>query len=129
MSADALDALALVEDVAGLRVEQAGDGLQGGGLTGTVGTDEGDDLALVHLEGDILDCVDVAIKDVDVINFQQSLCHRSALLLTQVGFDDLGIVADLVRRTLGDDAAKVQHGDALADAHDEAHIMLDEEDA
>ena len=50
MSADALDALALVEDVAGLRVEQAGDGLQGGGLTGTVGTDEGDDLALVHLE-------------------------------------------------------------------------------
>ena len=37
MSTDALDALALVEDVAGLRVEQAGDGLQGGGLTGTVG--------------------------------------------------------------------------------------------
>ena len=29
----------------------------------------------------------------------------------------------------GDDAAKVQHGDALADAHDEAHIMLDEQDS
>ena len=76
MSADALDALALVEDVAGLRVEQAGDGFQGGGLTGTVGTDQGHDLALVHLKRNILDSVDVAVINVDVINFQHRFCHR-----------------------------------------------------
>ena len=50
MSADALDALALVEDVAGLRVEQAGDGLQGGGLTGTVLAHQGHDLAGAELQ-------------------------------------------------------------------------------
>ena len=45
-------------------------GLQGGGFASTVGTDQGDDLALIHLEGDVLDGVDVAVIDVDVINFQ-----------------------------------------------------------
>ena len=49
-------------------------------------------------------CVDVAIKDVDVINFQQSLCHRSALLLAQVGFDDLGIVEMCIRDSAWKDA-------------------------
>ena len=57
-------------------VEQAGDGFQGGGLTGTVGTDQGHDLALVHLKRNILDSVDVAVIDVDVINFQHRFCHR-----------------------------------------------------
>ena len=70
MGADALDALALIEHIAGLGVEQTGHRLQGGGLACAVGADEGDDLALVHLEGNILDRVDVAVKDVDVINLQ-----------------------------------------------------------
>ena len=48
MGAHALDALALVQDIARFGVEQAGDGFQGGGLTGTVGTDQGHDLALVQ---------------------------------------------------------------------------------
>ena len=51
----------------------------------------------------------------------------SALLLAQVGFDDLGIVADLIRGALGDDTAEIQHRDALADAHDQAHVMLDQQ--
>ena len=67
---DALDALALVQDIARLRVEQAGNGLQGGGLTGTVGTDQGHDLPFVDLKRNVLDGVDVAVIDVDVINFQ-----------------------------------------------------------
>ena len=70
VGAHALDAAALVQDVAGLGLQQAGNGLQGGGFTSTVGTDQGDDLALIHLEGDVLDGVDVAVIDVDVINFQ-----------------------------------------------------------
>ena len=70
VGAHALDAAALVQDVAGLGLQQAGNGLQGGGFASTVGTDQGDDLALIHLEGDVLDGVDVAVIDVDVINFQ-----------------------------------------------------------
>ena len=76
MGAHALDALALVQDVARFGVEQAGDGFQGGGLTGTVGTDQGHDLALVHLKRNILDSVDVAVINIDVINFQHRFCHR-----------------------------------------------------
>ena len=48
--ADALDALALVQHITRFGVQQAGDGLQGGGFSCTVGTDQGDDLALVDLE-------------------------------------------------------------------------------
>ena len=70
VGAHALDAAALIQDIAGLGLQQAGNGLQGGGFASTVGTDQGDDLALIHLEGDVLDGVDVAVIDVDVINFQ-----------------------------------------------------------
>ena len=70
VGAHALDAAALVQDIAGLGLQQAGNGLQGGGLAGTVGTDQGDDLALIHLEGDVLDGVDVAVVNVDVIDLQ-----------------------------------------------------------
>ena len=70
VGAHTLDALALVQDVARLGVQQTGNGLQGGGLAGTVGTDQGDNLALVHLKGNVLDSVDVAVKDVDVVDFQ-----------------------------------------------------------
>ena len=70
VGAHALDAAALVQDVAGLGLQQAGNGLQGGGLAGTVGTDQGDDLALIHLKGDVLDGVDVAVVNVDVIDLQ-----------------------------------------------------------
>ena len=76
VGAHALDALALVQDIARFGVEQAGDGFQGGGLTGTVGTDQGHDLALVHLKRNILDSVDVAVINVDVVNFQHRFCHR-----------------------------------------------------
>ena len=51
----------------------------------------------------------------------------SALLLAQIGLNDLRVVADLIRRALGDDAAEVQHGDALADAHEQTHVMLDQQ--
>ena len=48
-------------------MEQAGDGVQRGGLAGAVGADEGDDLPLIDLEGDALDGVDGAVIDVDVV--------------------------------------------------------------
>ena len=47
----------------------------------------------------------------------------------QVGLDDLRVVLDLVGRALGNDLAKVEHGDALADPHDQTHVVLNEEDS
>ena len=39
-----------------------------------------------------------------------------------------GIAADLVRRALGDPLAVIEDGDPVADAHDDAHVVLDEQD-
>ena len=70
------DVLALVQDLAivytGSR-SQTGDGLQSGGLTGTVGTDDGDDFTLFDLQVDTADNADVTIMVMQVLNFKQ--CH------------------------------------------------------
>ena len=49
-------------------------------------------------------------------------------IAAEVGLDDLGVAADLGGRSLCDDLAVVQHRDALADAHHDPHVVLDEED-
>ena len=49
-------------------------------------------------------------------------------LLAQVGVDHLRVAADLLRGALGDGLAVVEHVDALADAHDDLHVVLDEQD-
>ena len=46
----------------------------------------------------------------------------------QVRLDDAGVGAHLFGRALGDALAVVEHGDAVADAHDHAHVVLDEQD-
>ena len=46
----------------------------------------------------------------------------------QIGLDDLRVVLNFVGRALGDDVAEVQHADALTDAHDQAHIVFNEQD-
>ena len=48
--------------------------------------------------------------------------------LAQIGLDDALVGLDLGGRALGDPLAVVEHGDALADAHDDAHLVLDEQD-
>ena len=70
VGAHALDALALVQHIAGAGLQQTGNGFQGGGFARAVGTDQGDDLARIDGEGDILYGVDVAIVDVDAVYLQ-----------------------------------------------------------
>ena len=112
-------------DMAAAGLEQAGDGVERGGLARAVGADEGDDLALVDLEGDALDGVDVAVVDVHVLDFEKA--HwPSSFLRPRYASMTVGSLLDLLRRALGDDAAVVEHADALADAHDQAHVVLDE---
>ena len=40
----------------------------------------------------------------------------------------VSFVLDFLGGAAGDDLAEVHHGDVLADAHDDAHLVLDEED-
>src|SRR4051812_10108806 len=57
-------------------------------------------------------------------------CHsRAALdLLAEVGLEHLRVVADLVRCARRDQPAEVEHDDAVADLHDQVHVVLDEQD-
>src|SRR5437667_10635904 len=52
----------------------------------------------------------------------------SGLGLSQIRLDDEWVRADLVGRALGDLAAHVEHGDAIRDVHDHAHVVLDQDD-
>ena len=65
--------LAQEGDGAGPAVQQARDGIQRGGFARAVGADEGDDLTLLHLEGNVLDGVDAAVVDVEVFRFQDGI--------------------------------------------------------
>ncbi|MPM67557.1 hypothetical protein SDC9_114480 [bioreactor metagenome] len=48
-------------------MQQSGDGVQRGGFSRAVGPDEGDNLSFVHVEGNALDGVNAAVKDVQVL--------------------------------------------------------------
>ena len=67
---DTADVLPLEGDGPGVAVEQAGDGFEDGGFPGAVCADEGDDLPLLHGEGDVLDGVDGAVIHIDVLYVQ-----------------------------------------------------------
>src|SRR5919202_683901 len=47
--------------------------------------------------------------------------------LSEIGLDHTRVVLDLLRRSLGDLFAVVEHGDAVRDAHHDLHVMLDQE--
>ena len=74
---DAVEALAAEADVAArdlafLGLQQAGDGLQRGGLAGAVGAEQGDDLALRHRQRQAAQHEDdVVVDDLDVVDLEQ----------------------------------------------------------
>ncbi len=77
---------------------------------------------LMDLEGDVLDGMDRAVVDVDVLDFEDlvgSAIVFTLLLLAQVRLNNSVVALDLLGRTLGDDLTKVKHADALANVHDE----------
>ena len=81
VAGNVVQGLAHEVDMAGLAPQQAGDGVQRCGLTGTVGADQSNDLALVDLKGDTLDGVDAAVIDVDVINLQNGAHAHASFCL------------------------------------------------
>ena len=53
--------LVVIGDGAAVGLHQTGDGAQGGGLTGAVGADQGDDLAVRHFQTDAAQRLDAAV--------------------------------------------------------------------
>ena len=64
------DVLAAVVDLAALHFQQAGDGVHGSRFTGTVGADEGDDLAVGYLKADAAQRLDAAVGYAQILNLQ-----------------------------------------------------------
>jgi hypothetical protein len=60
------------------RLRRAADGHQQGRLAGAVGADQGDDLALVHMQIDAAQRLDVAVERVDAGDFQH--CRHAIYL-------------------------------------------------
>ena len=64
---------------------------------------------------------DRAVADFEVCEFK----HRASF--PRYAAITFGIVPDLIRGPFGDLLAVVEHGNALADAHDDLHVVLDEQ--
>ena len=69
------DVLAAEGNTAAAGMHQTGNGLQNGGLTGAVGTDQSYDLAFADFEGNTLDGMNGAVVNVHIFNFQ----HQASL--------------------------------------------------
>src|SRR5512132_174761 len=57
-----------------------------------------------------------------------SFSSSSGILASEIGLDHVGVLLHLARRSLRDLPPEVQDVNALADAHDERHVMLDDQD-
>ena len=77
---DAVQIFFVEEDGAGAGMQKPRNSIQNGGFTGTVGADEGDDLALVDLEGNALNSVDDAVIDMGSLTFSISLMGYASFL-------------------------------------------------
>ena len=109
-----------VADAAAVGLRRTAEGHQQGRLAGTVGADQGDDLALADFDVDAVQGLDLAVEGGNVFELQH-------LRFPQVGFDHFRIVADLFRRAVGQRRALVDHDDVVGNAHDQFHVVFDQQ--
>src|SRR5690606_27092136 len=84
------------------------------GLARAVGADQGDDLAFVHLDGNVVKRLDSTIISMYVLELQH-------LFFPQIGFDDTRVDANIGRQADSDGLAMFHDQDAVRYAHDQAH--------
>ena len=104
------------------RPQQAGYGAQGGGLSGAITAQHGDNLPLCHGQGDATHGLNVAVVDVQVVDLQQ---RHLVFVRAQIRLDHGGITLDLLRCARGDLAAIIEHRHVVGDAHDQPHVVID----
>ena len=103
-------------------------------LAGTVRPDQADDLAASDLERQVAHGCDAAVGDIDAAKLQHGRFGAHAVAswhgaLTEIRRRNVEVGANLVGRPLGEHPALVEHEDAVADVHDQRHVVIDQQDA
>ena len=129
----------LPAQVAGQRAELAGESEERGRLACAVCPEQREDLAATHDE------VEVAHRGLAAVPGREPAARRGALrrlsadargtdarsrgdaFVAEVGVDHGAVARDDLRITLRDELAEVEHGDAIAHAEHERHVVLDEQ--
>ena len=114
-------------------VDEAHDRVQRRRLARAVRADQPDDLAARDLDREAAHGRDAAVARRRGRRSRASpslirvvLAHGA---LAEVGGGDVEVGADLARRALGQRRAAVEHVDAVADVHDQRHVVVDQEHA
>ena len=115
--------------------DQADDGAKGRGLAGAVAPEQRDHLALADLERNIEQDMGRAVIAVEV--FDRELHARRSLAvagvidqpLAEIDGADLRVAPDLLGRAFGDQAAAIEHQDAVGVFEHHVHVVLGEQHA
>ncbi len=67
-----MDWIAFEEDFSGARSDQARNGPKHSRFAGAVGADQGEDLAFVHLQGDLPQDNHIPVSGAEALNLQQA---------------------------------------------------------
>ena len=135
----ASDVDALHSDRPARGTDQAGDDAHQRGLAGAVRADDADGLAGLHVEIDVEQRLERAIAGIDAAKLQHRLASRAAARFSRRGLRGLGIGAEIdlddariagnrARQAFRDLLAVIEHHDAVDDAHQHAHDVLDPDD-
>ena len=131
--------LAVEQDAARQRVDDAGDRPQRGRLAGAVGTEQGDHLAggdgqveAAHDRGPVVaggESPSSARQATGVTALRRGASRRCDLGggRPEVGGDDPRVPAHLVGLAARDHLAELEHDDLVGDAEHEAHVVVDEQ--
>ena len=82
------------------------------------------------LERHALQRIDVIVVEFNIVKFEQRIHGLQSdrfIFSAQIGLDDLGVLLDFRRRTLGDLLPEVQDDDPVRNVHHGRHVMLDKQ--
>ena len=134
----------VVANRSALRLHDAADGAQRRGFPRPVGADETYHLTRMHDEADSLKGLDTAIADAKVTDLQKrgAFGRRRGriafgrdifrgghgLCRSQVRLDDRRVVLHVARSAQRDELPEIQHGDTIAQPHDQGNVVFDQHD-
>ena len=108
-------------------VDGAGDGPQGRRLAHAVGSEQGDDGPLGHLEVHAVQHLDASVPGAHTGQLQRQRHAVSSAGTPRYASRTTRVGGDLLRRSGRDHHAEVEDVDPLGEGHDEVHVVLDEE--
>ena len=102
----------------------ARDGLENGALARAVRAEQAHHLAFRHLHRHVLHRLEHAVVHAQIVDLE----HRRLRSPAEVGLHHVRVVGHLVGASVGHLPPEVERHDAVAETHDEVHVVLDEAD-